>query len=222
MDSLAFAAPWTSGILAVVAPSQALDHPAWYVLVFLASFAVDLIPVIAPPAWTAMVFLLVKFHLNPWIVLAAGVPGSTLGRYLLGLYVPKISKRFIKDYKYHELQFVGRKLKQNIWRSWLFVLTYSLLPLSTTALFSAAGIARVSPLYVIPPFFVGKFASDAFMVLTGGFAVRNMAGVISGIYSWKAIVTGTAGIVVICSFLFVDWRLWLERRKLSFNLRIWK
>src|SRR3954468_11002072 len=42
-----------------------------YLFVFLASLAVDLIPFFGPPAWVAMVFLMLKFDLNPWLVLAS-------------------------------------------------------------------------------------------------------------------------------------------------------
>jgi hypothetical protein len=37
-----------------------------YLLVFLAALAVDTIPVFAPPAWIVLVFLVIKFQLNPW------------------------------------------------------------------------------------------------------------------------------------------------------------
>jgi len=56
-----------------------MDHALIYFAVFGASLAVDLIPFIGPPAWMAMVFFLMKYNLNPWLVLAAGVPGSVLG-----------------------------------------------------------------------------------------------------------------------------------------------
>jgi hypothetical protein len=36
-----------------------------YALVLLSSIAVDCIPVFAPPAWTLMLLLLMKFDLNP-------------------------------------------------------------------------------------------------------------------------------------------------------------
>src|ERR1700682_1155358 len=98
-----------------------------YLLVFLSALAVDLIPVIGPPAWTVMVFLLMKFDLNPWGVLAAGVPGSALGRYLLSLYIPKLSSKFLKRRKNEELQFVGKKLAPNNWRTWLFLFIYTLM-----------------------------------------------------------------------------------------------
>ena len=66
-----------------------------YFLVFFAALAVDTIPVFAPPAWILLVVLLVKFKLNPWLTLVIGVTGSTIGRYVLTRYIPKISSRIV-------------------------------------------------------------------------------------------------------------------------------
>src|SRR5438874_4801937 len=138
-----------------------------YLALFAASLAVDLIPVFAPPAWTLMVFFLVKFDLNPWLVLAVGVPASALGRYVFSLYIPKVSDGLVKRQKKEDLKFIGRKLDRRLWESWTFVFVYTLTPLSTTALFTATGMAKVNPLYVLPPFLAGKFISDAFMIFGG-------------------------------------------------------
>ena len=134
-----------------------------YLGVLFGAFAVDLIPVAAPPAWTIMVFFILKFHLNPWITLVLGVVGSTLGRYIFSLYIPKVSSKILKRSKEKELEFVGKKLAGSLWRTWTFVLVYTLTPLSTTALFTAAGMAKINPTRTLPPFFVGKFISDAIM-----------------------------------------------------------
>jgi membrane protein YqaA with SNARE-associated domain len=115
-----------------------------YLLVFLGSLGVDLVPVVAPPAWTLMAFLLVKYRLNPWAVLAVGVPGSALGRYIFSLYIPKFSDKFIARKKKEELKYVGKRLDQSVWRTWTFVFVYTLTPLSTTALFTAAGMTKVA------------------------------------------------------------------------------
>jgi len=189
---------------------------------FLAALATDLIPVIGPPVWTVMVFMLVKFDLNPWLVLAVGVPGSVLGRYCLSLYVPKLLGKVMKQTKSDDLKFVGSKLQGSLWRCWSFVLLYSLLPISTTALFSAAGLARIKPLQILPPFFVGKFASDAAMLFTGSYAIHNSVDLVYGTFTWKGMTTIVGGLVVLAAFLFLDWRLLLEQRKLSFCFRIWK
>ena len=193
-----------------------------YLAVFLAALAVDSIPLIAPPAWTVAVFLLVRFHLHPWIVLPLCVSGSTLGRYLTSLYMPWFAGRFIKRHKTDELQFLGKKLSQSLWQSWLFVFIYSVTPLSTTALFTAAGVAKVKPSHTVPPFFCGKFLSDAVMIFTGLYAAANFKDLVHGSYSPQAIVTLVFGVVVIAGFLFLDWRALLERKKFKFNFRIWK
>jgi membrane protein DedA with SNARE-associated domain len=193
-----------------------------YLVVFASALAVDLIPIFGPPAWTVMVLLLIKFNLNPWGVLAAGVPGSALGRYLLSLYIPKISNKFIKRRKNKDLEFVGKKLGQKTWRSWLFVFIYTLTPLSSTALFTAAGVAKIKPVQIIPPFLLGKFISDAVMILTGRYAVGNTSGLVHGTFSVKGIMTAVVGLLVIGAFLFVDWRVLLEKKRLKFNFKIWK
>ena len=193
-----------------------------YLAVFLCAFAVDLIPVIAPPAWTLMVFFLVKFHLNPWVVLVAGVSGSTLGKYILSLYVPKITDQLIKRHKREELEFMGKKLGQKLWQSWLFVFIYSLTPLSTTALFAAAAIAKVKARRMLPPFFAGKFVTDAVLIFTGRYAVRNLTGLVQGAFSAKGILIIVATLVVTGGFLFVDWRALLEKKQFNFNFKIWK
>ena len=193
-----------------------------YLVVFLSALAVDVIPLIAPPAWTVAVFLLVKFHLNPWIVLPLCVSGSTLGRYLMSLYIPRFADRFIKRHKTDELEFLGKKLSQSLWQSWLFVFIYSVTPLSTTALFTAAGVAKVKPWRTVPAFFCGKFVSDAAMIFTGLYAAANFNDLVHGSYSPKAIVTLLIGFVIIAGFLFLDWRALLQKKKFRFNFKIWK
>ena len=194
----------------------------WYVAVFVASFVIDVIPFFSPPAWTAMLLLMSKFDLNPWLVLAAGVPGSTLGRYVLALYIPRFSSHVMKRHKAEELHFVGKRLGQKTWSCGLFVLIYSLLPLSTTALFLAAGIARVSTLKILPPFFVGKFVSDALVLFGGHYAITNAADILHGALSLKSISLMVLGLLLVAAILFIDWRTVLQKKKLRFNFKIWK
>ena len=193
-----------------------------YAVVFFSSIAVDLIPVIGPPAWTVMVFLLIKFDLNPWGVLFAGVPGSALGRYAMSLYISKVSGKFLKPRKNDDLHFLGKKLGQKRWRSWLFVFIYTLMPLPTTPLFTAAGIAKVKPISIVPPFFCGKFISDAVMLFTGHYAATNMREMVHGTFSWKGITTGLVGLLLIAALLFIDWRVLLQEKRLRLHFRIWK
>jgi membrane protein YqaA with SNARE-associated domain len=193
-----------------------------YLLVFLAALAVDTIPVFAPPAWILLVILLVKFHLNPWATVLIGVTGSTIGRYILTRYIPKISSRLINRHEDANLRYIGSKLAKAKWSSAVFVFLYTLTPLSTTALFTAVAAARVRPWHILPPFFLGRLITDGVLVFSGKYASANLSNLLHGQANWKTVVTLTAGLLVIAGFLFIDWRQLLEHKKLRFRFKILK
>ncbi len=193
-----------------------------YILVFTSSFFVDLLPFFGPPAWTVMVYLQIKYGLNIWLVLVAGVSGSTLGRYMLYLYIPYLSEKLIKTQKNNDIQFIGNKLNNNGWRVQLFVFLYTLLPLPSTPLFTASGMARIKAINVIPAFLAGKFISDMIMVFTGDYFARNAVAISNGFISWKTVSGSIAGLVLIAVFLFIDWRSLLQEKKFRLNFNIWK
>src|ERR1700761_3872791 len=100
-----------------------------YILVFLASVVVDIVPFIGPPAWIVMVFFQIRYDLNIWMVLVTGVIGSAMGRYLYSKYIYLLSKRFIKPQKNEDMQFLGARLANKSWKVQLFVFLYTLVPL---------------------------------------------------------------------------------------------
>jgi membrane protein YqaA with SNARE-associated domain len=194
----------------------------WYVLVFIASFLVDSVPFIGPPAWTVMVFFQMKFNLNIWWVLVWGVLGSAMGRYFYSVYIPFLSEKVITEKKSADIRFIGQRLANDGWRIHLFVLLYTLMPLPSTPLFTAAGMAKIKTLHIIPAFIVGKFTSDMVMVLTGDYAARNAEALAHGFFTWKT-VSGTAiGIILVCVLLFIDWHTLLLKKKFRLSFHIWK
>jgi hypothetical protein len=194
-----------------------------YFLVFSAALAVDTIPIFAPPAWIILVVLLVKFHLNPWLTVGIGVTGSTIGRYILTRYIPKISSRFVNRQEDANLRYIGHKIGKAKWSSAVFVFLYTLTPLSTTALFTAAAMAGIrKPLHIFVPFFLGRLITDGAFVFSGKYASTNLSELLHGEANWKTVLTLIAGLIVIGAFLFVDWRQLLEHKKLRFRFKIWK
>src|SRR3954463_7763723 len=194
-----------------------------YVVVFFAALAVDTIPIFAPPAWIILVVLLVKFHLNPWLTVAIGVTGSTIGRYLLTRYIPKISSRLVNRQEDANLRYIGHKIGKAKWSSSVFVFLYTLTPLSTTALFTAAAMAGIRrPLHIFIPFFLGRLITDGVLVFSGKYASANLSDLLHGEANWRTIITLAVGLIVISAFLFLDWRQLLEHRNLRFVLNILK
>ena len=193
-----------------------------YIGVFLGSLAVDTIPVFAPPAWTIMVLMAVKFKLNPWVTGFIGALGSTVGRWVLSRYMPKVAERAFNDGENDNIRFLGSRLGGNPWRAFLFTLGYCCTPLSSTALFTAAGAARVNVWPILPAFFIGKFASDVMMIYAGRGAIRGVGDILKGQASPKGLIMSALGILLIGAVLFIDWRELLQRKRLKFRFRIWR
>src|SRR5438270_7066320 len=156
-----------------------------YLFVFLAALAVDTIPVFAPPAWILLVALLVKFHLNPWLTVVIGVTGSTIGRYILTRYIPRISSSLVNRREDANLRYIGSKLAKAKWSSAVFVFCYTLTPLSTTALFTAVAAARITPWHILPAFFFGRLITDGVLLFSGKYASGNLSDALHGQANWK-------------------------------------
>ncbi len=193
-----------------------------YLFVFTGALVFDIVPFPFPPAFTIMILFQIMFDLNIWLVIIAGVFGSILGRYILTLYIPVLAGRLFKPSKNEDVQFLGKKMKENGWRSQAVILAYSLLPLPTTPLFIAGGMARIKAINIIPAFFIGKFISDAFAVHLGKYASENLESMIKGAVSWQSISSLFIGMLFLCVLLFIDWRSLIQKKKLLLNFKIWK
>ncbi|HQV99384.1 MAG TPA: hypothetical protein PLI47_02145 [Bacteroidia bacterium] len=193
-----------------------------YFLVFLGAFIFDVVPFPFPPAFTIMVTLQILFDLNIWLVIIIGVAGSILGRYILTLYIPHLAGRIFKRAKTEDIEFLGTEMKERGWRSHVFILAYSLMPLPTTPLFLAAGIAKVKPINIIPAFFIGKFISDTIAVFLGKYATENSKAIFENVLTWKSTLSLAVGLIMIGALLFIDWRTLIQKNKLEFDFRIWK
>jgi len=193
-----------------------------YVLVFAGAFLFDVVPFPFPPAFSIMVPLQIMYGLDTWLVIITGVAGSILGRYVLTLYIPLLADKIFNPKKNREVQFLGKTMKEKGWKSQLIIVAYSLLPLPTTPLFIAGGMARIKPIQIIPAFFIGKFTSDAIAVHLGKFASDNFDEMVSASLSWESIGSLVFGLLLICALLFIDWFSLIEKKKFKLNFKIWK
>ncbi len=193
-----------------------------YGLVFLGALLFDIVPFPFLPAFTIMIFLQVVFHLELWPVIFIGVAGSILGRYILSLYIPYISDKYFKPAKNEDIEFLGKKMKEKGWKSQLVIVAYSLLPLPTTPLFVAGGMAKIKPLYIIPAFFIGKFTSDTIALSMGKYASENIDKIKSDLLSWQSICGLLASLLMLGALLFIDWRTLIQKKKLSLKFKIFK
>lgn len=193
-----------------------------YLLVFFGALIFDLAPFPFLPAFTIMSFLHIVFQLNVWLVIIVGLVGSVLGRYFLLLYAPLISKKYIKASKNEDIEYLGQKMNENIWKGQMIILAYSLLPLPTTPLFLGAGISKIKARYIIPWFLIGKFISDTIALHAGKYASENVQNIIDSTLSWKSIAGLLLGLLMLFALFFIDWRTLIQKNKLVLNFKIWK
>ncbi len=192
-----------------------------YALVFLGAFIFDVVALPFPPAFTIMIFFQVMYGLDIWTVIVIGVAGSILGRYVLTLYIPHLAGGIFKKSKNEDIQFLGEKMKEKGWKGQMGIVAYSLLPLPTTPLFLAGGIAKIRPVYIIPAFFVGKFTSDAITVNLGKYASEHLD-TLFDTSSWKSITSLIVWLLFLGAVLFIDWRSLIQQKVFILNFRIWK
>ena len=190
-----------------------------YLLVFIGAFLFDVVPFPFPPAFSIMIFLQIMFDLNIWWVIVIGVAGSISGRYILTLYIPFLAGKIFKRTKNEDVEFLGKKMKEKGWKSQMVIIAYSLLPLPTTPLFLAGGMAKLKPLYIIPAFFIGKFISDAITVHLGKYASEHTKSILEQAFSWKSITSLVVGLLLICALLFIDWRSLIQRKKFQIKFK---
>jgi len=193
-----------------------------YLFVFLGALLFDVVPFPFLPAFTVMIYLQVHYHLEVWAVLFLGVAGSILGRYLLTLYIPLLSGRYFNARKNEDVRFLGEHLKSKGWQSQAVIVAYSLLPLPTTPLFLAAGMARIRPRHIIPAFFVGKLSSDSVAVAMGRYASQNLGSLRATALSWQSIAGLGTSLLLLLALLFIDWRGLIQQRKFTLVFNIFK
>lgn len=193
-----------------------------YLLAYLAAVTVDSIPVVAPPAWMVLVVLMIQLQLNPWILIPVGVAGTVTGRLILMTYISWLGRKTLSESVGQNLQFLGRKLSQSRRATFFFILLYSLSPFSTTALFSAAGIAKLSRKLLVPPFAIGKLISYAVLLHSSRAAAVSVRDLVHGALSWRTALVALASLLAVLLFLALDWVALLERKKLKFQFRVWR
>jgi hypothetical protein len=194
-----------------------------YALVLFASIAVDCVPVFAPPAWTLMLLIMLKYDLNPYATAFVGTCGTVTGRFIFSsLIIPWLGSKTLSPDKEADLRYVGKHINNKGIAAFIFIFLYSLLPLSTTALFTAAGLARVRKIFILPPFFLGNLIGDGFLLLSAKATIRSLGDLFKGSWSVKDISMMAFGLLLVLALLMLDWRTLMQKKKVKWKWAFWK
>jgi membrane protein YqaA with SNARE-associated domain len=185
-------------------------------------FALNLIPVFAPPTWMALAFIGFQFpETNPWALTLVGAAAATSGRLTLALLSHRIvGEKLLSKAQRENINVIKQRLEKRTALTFSVFLTYAFSPLPSNFLFIAYGLTGLSLLIVALPFFVGRCVSYGFFIMSGQTAGRHFQidSLESTLYaSGYFIVTQLAVLAALYAFTRIDWAVLLDEHRL-----VWK
>ena len=178
-------------------------------------FALNLIPVFAPPTWMALAFVGFQFpETNPWALALIGAGAATLGRLTLALFSHKIvGKKLLSKAQRANVDVIKRRLEKRTTLTFGIFLSYAFSPLPSNFLFIGYGLTGLPLLRVALPFLLGRVVSYAFFITGGQTAGRRFQidSLESTLYaSGYFIVTQLVVIAALYAFTRIDWEVLLD------------
>jgi membrane protein YqaA with SNARE-associated domain len=182
-------------------------------------FALNLIPVFAPPTWMALAFVGFQFpDSNPWALALLGAAAATLGRLTLALLSHQIiGQKLLSADQRENIDVIKQRLKKRTALTFGIFLTYAFSPLPSNFLFIAYGLTGLPLVKVALPFFLGRCISYAFFIFSGQAAGRRFQidSLESTLYaSGYFIVTQCAVMAALYAFTRVDWAVLIDQHRI--------
>jgi uncharacterized membrane protein YdjX (TVP38/TMEM64 family) len=179
------------------------------VLVILAT---NSLPAFAPPTWIILIFFLLNYELNPFLLVILGVISATTGRAFLAWYFRKFAHLVPTRFSTN-MEYAGRYFQKSNSKRYAILALFLVSPISSAQLFEAAGLMKTVALKpLLAAFALGRTISYSTYV-TGAsvIAASNFGEVLlHEIRSPWAIATQIALIIGLVVLGNINWKLKLR------------
>lgn len=188
-----------------------------FLVIFLIVFVLNVIPVFAPPTWTVVSFIAIRFSLNVIVLALVAAVAATLGRLLLAkLSTVIVRQKFLSHGAKENIDAVKVRLESNRKLTFSIFLFYAFSPLPSNHLFIAYGLTALKLKLIAVPFLLGRAVSYAFWAVTASSVARRLAYeslTTKSFFSYYFIASQLFGLLVIYVFTKIDWSSFLNERK---------
>jgi hypothetical protein len=193
------------------------------VAVFLIIFALNVVPAFAPPTWTVLSFISIKFDINFLVLALLGAVAATSGRVVLAKFSKVIVReKFLSGGTRNNIDSIRtRILSRPRFTTGAFLL-YAFSPLPSNNLFIAYGLTGLHLRLIALPFFIGRVVSYSFWAFTAAGLARRIAyeSIASGsFFSIYFVITQIFTLLVLFVFTRIDWGELFSGRKLKWRSR---
>ncbi len=194
-----------------------------YAAIFVAVFALNLLPAFAPPTWMALTVIGFTTHLPVfWLALTAAA-SATCGRFVLAKMSRGLVRgRLLTEATRDNIDEIRSGLEQHKAMTAGLFLFYAFSPLPSNYLFIAYGLTSLGMGLVCAPFFLGRLASYSFWVGTANAASAHFdPGAIDWTSSSALYFLATQALLLPTLWLFtkLDWGALFKLHKLRLRTK---
>jgi membrane protein YqaA with SNARE-associated domain len=204
----------------ILAALQVIQTDGWQLAsVFLLVFLLNILPAFAPPTWVALsAFSVGAPDVNPFGLALTGALAATSGRIILAKLARIVLRgRLLSEDSRTNVDEIRKRIEAHRAASIAGLVLFALSPLPSNQLFIAYGLTSLKIVFAAAPFFVGRFASYFFWILSAGVAGRKFdldagdAVIGVGVYF---VVTQLLIVPFTYFFVKIDWNLLFEHGRL--------
>lgn len=194
-----------------------------YLLIFLAIFVLNVVPMFAPPTWSVLSFLAIRLESNLVLLAVVGAVAATLGRLVLAkLSRVIIRQKILSDATRENIDLVKGRLASKTKLTLGALLFYAFSPFPSNHLFIAYGLTTLKLKLIAIPFLVGRVMVYSFWAFTASGAAQMLEyrSVTSrSIFSYYFIASQLFGLLSIYVFTKIDWRRVFTEKRLRWRRR---
>lgn len=188
-----------------------------FLVIFLVVFALNVMPAFAPPTWTVLSFIAVRYNSNIVLLAVVGAVAATLGRLVLAkLSTVIVRQKVLSDETRKNIDAVKERLESKKKLTFGILLFYAFSPFPSNHVFIAYGLTALKLRLIAIPFLVGRVVSYAFWAFTASSVAQlmNYESVTSkSFFSYYFVASQLFGLLTIYVFTRIDWRrVFLEKR----------
>jgi hypothetical protein len=171
----------------------------------------------APPTWTVLSFIAIRFNLNIVVLAVVGAIAATLGRLVLAkLSTVIIRQRFLSEGARVSIDAVRTRLESSKKLTFSVMLFYAFSPFPSNHVFIAYGLTALKLRVIAVPFLLGRVVSYGFWAFTASSVAQILeyeSVTTKSFFSYYFIASQLFGLITIYVFTKIDWpRVFAEKR----------
>jgi hypothetical protein len=188
-----------------------------FLLIFLVVFALNVMPMFAPPTWTVLSFIAVRFTSNIILLAVVGAIAATAGRVALAkLSTVIIRQKFLSEGTRSNIDAVRTRLESSKKLTFSVMLFYAFSPFPSNHVFIAYGLTALKLRLIAVPFLLGRVVSYGFWAFTASSVAQLLeyeSVTTKSFFSYYFIASQLFGLATIYMFTKIDWpRVFTEKR----------